>query len=135
MLAPRDTSSRERRRLDGLWSFAFDLDGSGRSAGWWRGPLPNARSMAVPSSYNDAGDRDREHEHVGDVWYQREFRSRRGWAGRGVVLRFDAATHRGTVWVGDDAASPTTRAATRPSRPTSRPSIAPGRAVPGHRLS
>ena len=45
MLAPRDTPSRERRRLDGLWSFAFDHARTGRVDGWWRGPLRDAGRM------------------------------------------------------------------------------------------
>lgn len=102
MLAPRDTPSRERRRLDGLWAFAFDHAGAGRAGAWWRGPLPGARPMAVPSSFNDLVTEAREREYVGDVWYQREFRVPAGWSGRRVVLRFDAVTHRGTVWVGDE---------------------------------
>ena len=41
------------------------------------------------------------HDHVGDVWYQRTVFIPRGWAGQRIVLRFDAATHRATVWVED----------------------------------
>jgi beta-glucuronidase len=40
-------------------------------------------------------------DHVGDVWYQRTVRVPRGYDGRRIVLRFDAATHRATVWVDD----------------------------------
>jgi beta-glucuronidase len=102
MLAPRETASRECRRLDGLWSFALDADGAGRAAEWWRGPLPGARQMPVPASYNDLVTTTAEREHVGDLWYQREIRIPAGWRGGRTVLRFDAATHRGTVWVGDE---------------------------------
>ena len=42
------------------------------------------------------------HDHVGDVWYQRTSVVPAGWVGRRVVLRFDAATHRATVWVDDE---------------------------------
>jgi beta-glucuronidase len=41
-------------------------------------------------------------DHVGDVWYQRMVRVPRSWEGRRIVLRFDAATHRATAWVGDE---------------------------------
>ena len=38
-------------------------------------------------------------DHVGWVWYQRTVRVPRGWAGERVVLRVDAATHEGVVYV------------------------------------
>ena len=57
--------------------------------------------MPVPASYNDIVPGRSLHDHVGDVWYQTTARVPRGWAGQRVVLRFDSATHRATVWVGD----------------------------------
>jgi len=56
--------------------------------------------MAVPASYNDLVDPGLR-DHVGEVWYQRTVRVPRGWAGERVVLYFESATHRATVWVGD----------------------------------
>jgi beta-glucuronidase len=103
MLRPQDTSTRETKRLDGIWSFATDAAGTGRAQGWWRRSLPDARRMPVPSSFNDVLVDAALHDHVGDVWYQRHFFVPRGWAaGQRIVLRFDAATHRATVWVGDE---------------------------------
>jgi beta-glucuronidase len=101
MLTPRDSRSRECRRLDGLWRFKFDPGSEGMTEGWWRGPLPGAGEMAVPASYNDLVTDAAEREHVGDVWYQRDVWVPAGWAGHRIVLRCDAATHHGTVWVGD----------------------------------
>ena len=99
MLRPRDTATRERKSLDGLWRFALDPDGRGRQDAWYSGPLPEAREMAVPASFNDIapdiGD------YFGDLWYQTTVRVPRGWDGRRVVLHFESATHRATVWVGD----------------------------------
>ncbi len=37
--------------------------------------------------------------YVGNVWYQREVFIPKGWAGQRIVLRFDAVTHYGKVWV------------------------------------
>jgi beta-glucuronidase len=99
MLRPQDTATRERKSLDGLWRFALDPDGRGRQDAWYSGPLPEAREMAVPASFNDIapdiGD------YFGDLWYQTTVRVPRGWDGRRVVLHFESATHRATVWVGD----------------------------------
>ena len=68
MLRPRDTQTRERKSLDGLWRFALDTDGRGRPEKWWRQPLPSARDIAVPASYNDLFTEAEVHGHVGDAW-------------------------------------------------------------------
>ncbi|GAA4603376.1 beta-glucuronidase [Actinoallomurus liliacearum] len=101
MLRPQETSSRERVGLNGLWAFALDPGDRGRAEQWWRGPLPDAVEMPVPASFNDVPATRDAHDHVGDVWYQREVRIPAGWAGRRVVLRFDAAAHRAVVWWND----------------------------------
>jgi beta-glucuronidase len=101
MLRPQDSATRERKNLSGLWQFALDPAGEGREAGWQRGPLPAAREMPVPASYNDVLADAAVRDHIGDAWYQTVVRVPRGWAGQRVVLRFDAATHRAVVWAGD----------------------------------
>ncbi|MDN3359161.1 beta-glucuronidase [Actinomadura sp. DC4] len=101
MLRPLETASRERVSLNGLWAFALDPGDRGRPEEWWRGPLPEASEMPVPSSFNDVPATRDAHDHVGDVWYQRSVRIPAGWEGRRVVLRFDAAAHRAVVWWDD----------------------------------
>jgi beta-glucuronidase len=101
MLAPRESRSRECRRLDGLWRFRFDPGTEGTTGRWWQEPLRGAREMAVPASYNDLVTDAGEREHVGDVWYQRDVQVPATWEGQRIVLRCDAATHRATVWAGD----------------------------------
>jgi beta-glucuronidase len=102
VLRPQDNGIREGKRLDGLWRFTPDAAGTGRSAQWWRGPLPGARDIPVPASFNDVFADDALHDLVGDVWYQRALFVPAGWPDRRVMLRFDAATHRATVWVDDE---------------------------------
>jgi beta-glucuronidase len=101
MLRPRQSSTRERASLDGLWRFALDPDGAGRAERWWARTLPGDREMPVPASFNDVIPTREARHHVGDVWYQRTARVPRGWDGQRIVLRVDAATHRATAWVGD----------------------------------
>ena len=101
MLRPRETSTRERRSLDGLWRFAIDGDGRGRDEGWWRRPLAGAREIPVPASYNDLFASADVRDHVGDVWYQTVARIPERWRDGRIVLRFDAATHSAVVWVGE----------------------------------
>jgi beta-glucuronidase len=99
MLAPRDTPTRERKSLDGLWRFVLDADAVGRRNGWYERPLAGAREIPVPSSYNDVFPEAEVHDHVGDAWYQTTVRVPRGWAGERIVLRFGSATHRAVMWV------------------------------------
>src|SRR5829696_892459 len=101
MLRPQDTSTRERKNLDGLWRFALADTGAGRQQSWFAGPLPGRRPMAVPASYNDLIIDPAVHDHVGSAWYQRDVWVPAGWAGRRIVLHFESATHRATVWVDD----------------------------------
>ena len=101
MLRPQDTATRERKRLDGLWRFSLDAAGQGRTARWFAGPLPDAREMPVPASFNDIVADPAVRDYFGDVWYQTTVRVPRGWDGRRIVLHFESATHRATVWVDD----------------------------------
>jgi beta-glucuronidase len=101
MLRPQDTATRERKSLTGLWRFRLDGAGEGRSAGWFRRPLEDAREMAVPASFNDIAADPAVRDYFGDVWYQTVVRVPRGWDGQRIVLHFESATHRATVWVND----------------------------------
>ena len=38
MLRPQDTSTSERKSLNGLWEFRLDPEGEGQSAGWFSRP-------------------------------------------------------------------------------------------------
>jgi beta-glucuronidase len=101
MLRPQDTATRERKSLNGLWRFALDPDGQGRAGEWFRRPLPDARDMAVPASFNDIAADPAVRDYFGDVWYQTTIRVPRGWDGQRIVLHFESVTHRATVWVED----------------------------------
>jgi beta-glucuronidase len=96
MLKPRATATRELVSLDGVWRFA--VEGT-VAAEPWHGPLDTSLEAAVPASYNDLFTDCAIRDHVGWVWYQRQVRVPRGWGDERVVLRLDAATHRGRVYV------------------------------------
>nr|WP_228561527.1 beta-glucuronidase [Catenulispora rubra] len=98
MLKPRSTATRELVNLDGLWRFAV---GGSIAADPWTGPLDTRLEAAVPASYNDLFTDSAIRDHVGWAWYQRMVRVPRGWADERVILRFDAATHHGKVYVDD----------------------------------
>jgi beta-glucuronidase len=101
MLRPQDNAVRERKNLDGLWEFTLDPGGDGRAAGWFRGPLPSSRAMAVPASFNDLAADASVRSFFCDLWYQTTVRVPRGWQDRQLSLYFESATHRATVWVND----------------------------------
>ncbi|GFJ87618.1 beta-glucuronidase [Phytohabitans rumicis] len=87
-MKPRSTATRELVNLDGLWRFSLDRD---------RWDL----EAAVPASYNDLFVDSAIRDHVGWVWYQRQVRVPRGWSGEDIILRVDAATHQGRIYVDD----------------------------------
>jgi beta-glucuronidase len=99
MLAPRETLTRERKSLDGLWRFALDPEALGGDRGWPNGLPAGAREIPVPASYNDIFPEQAVHDHVGDAWYETTVRVPARWAGERIVLRFGSATHRAVVWV------------------------------------
>jgi beta-glucuronidase len=101
MLRPQDSAARERKSLNGLWAFRLDTDGVGRDDGWFRSQLTEAREMPVPASFNDVAADPTVRNYFGDIWYQTRVRVPRGWDGQRIVLNFESATHRATVWVDD----------------------------------
>jgi beta-glucuronidase len=103
VLAPKDTETRERRSLDGLWRFMLDSGEIGRREQWWESLPATATDMPVPASYNDILPDAAVRDHVGDAWYETTFRVPWGWAGQRIVLRFGSATHRAEVWVNGEA--------------------------------
>jgi len=100
MLKPQTSSTRELVSLDGLWRFAVDK-GDGSLPCPWSSKLPGTLEAPVPASYNDLFVDSSIREHAGWVWYQRNARVPRGWAGQRVVVRVEAATHEGVVFVDD----------------------------------
>ncbi len=99
MLFPRDTETREVRDLSGIWNFRRDAKNEGRRKKWFARPLAGARPMPVPASYNDITQDAALRDHIGDVWYEREFVVPASWKGRRVVLRVGAAAHKAVVYV------------------------------------
>jgi beta-glucuronidase len=101
MLKPQASETRELVNLDGLYRFKVDFDRTGHREEWFKAPLETPLEMGVPASYNDVFPDKAIRDHVGYVWYQREVRVPRGWAGERIHLRLDSATHEGMVWVDD----------------------------------
>lgn len=103
MLKVIENAYRSYHKLDGLWHFRPDYKGEGQSAQWfkdnWERTNQPYMQMAVPGSYNDQGADLKLREHVGDVWYQQEVLTPKCAKDERVMLRFEAVTHYGDVYV------------------------------------
>jgi beta-glucuronidase len=99
MLFPQESETRQVKDLSGLWRFKPDLKNVGIAEGWEQAPLAGAGWMPVPASYNDliqeAGLRD----HVGLVWYERDFWAPAEWQGKQVRIRVGSAAHEAVLYV------------------------------------
>ena len=89
------------KNLDGLCDFAAAQGTQGYDERWFAQKLPHAITMPVPASYNDVACDKALKNHVGDVWYQRSCFIPPYFAGKRIILRCNAVTHRGTVFVND----------------------------------
>lgn len=99
MLYPVENKVREVKNLNGIWNFKIDTDNVGLEQKWYENPLEDVIPMAVPASYNDLFTDAKSKEHVGYVWYEREFIIPDSWKDKRVVLRFGSATHHAHVYV------------------------------------
>ncbi len=98
MLYPIFTNSRSILDLNGIWNFKLD-SGNGFTEKWYEHQLTNTMCMAVPASYNDLGTTKDLHDHIGWVWYERNFTVPDILFSQRIVLRFGSATHKAKVYV------------------------------------
>ncbi|WP_078549567.1 beta-glucuronidase [Litchfieldia alkalitelluris] len=98
MLYPITTETRGQIDLNGIWDFKVD-QGEGLEAKWFEKPLENTMTMAVPSSYNDLLIARELRNHIGWVWYEKEFFVPRYMLEERLVLRFGSATHLAKVYI------------------------------------
>lgn len=98
MLYPRTTVSRRVVRLGGMWKFKFDPTDIGVEENWKDG-LREADLIPVPASFSDFFTDKDSREYTGSFWYQTDAFIPGEWQGNEIYLRFEAATHRATVYV------------------------------------
>jgi len=98
LLYPIVTESRSIIDLNGIWNFKLD-SGHGFQEAWYNDRLTDPISMSVPSSFNDTGVTADIRNHVGWVWYEREFTVPSLLLSERMVLRFGSATHKAKVYV------------------------------------
>ncbi|MBD1382969.1 beta-glucuronidase [Metabacillus arenae] len=98
MLYPITTETRSIIDLNGIWQFKLDK-GKGLQEKWYETGLKDTINIAVPSSYNDIGVTSDIRNHVGLVWYEREFVVPELLSKERIVLRFGSATHKAKVFI------------------------------------
>ena len=98
MLYPMQTTSRQLMDLCGIWDFKLD-HGTGFEEKWYERKLEDAVPMAVPSAFNDLYEGNEYKDHVGYVFYQKEFYVPAVLQGQRIVLRFGSATHFARVFL------------------------------------
>jgi len=100
MLYPVENEIRQVKELDGIWRFRREeWLGQGVDEEWYMTPLRDTVEMPVPSSYNDITTDKELRDHVGRVWYERDFFIPVDWREKRMVLRFGSVTHHGVVYV------------------------------------
>jgi beta-glucuronidase len=103
MLYPHPSSTREHIDLGGTWDFRPDAEDAGLAAQWAARPLPAARPMPVPASYDAIDPHLR--DFIGPVWYQLAVTVPPNWQGQDIELRFGAVAHAARVfWDGTEIA-------------------------------
>ncbi len=98
MLYPIITESRQLIDLNGIWKFKLDK-GYGLSEELSKSPLKDTMEMAVPASYNDLVESQEVRDHVGWVWYERNFIVPKTLLNERIVLRFGSVTHEAKVYL------------------------------------
>jgi beta-glucuronidase len=99
MLYPRETQTREVKDLSGIWNFKPDFDNTGLKNNWQDSGLKNPILMSVPASFNDMTQDMKLRDHIGLVWYERDFFVPETWMEKHISLRVGSASHRAIVWI------------------------------------
>ncbi len=99
MLYPQDSETRQTIPLDGVWRFQADAPNVDRNSAFAAAPLPKPQPMPVPSSFNEISQDAALRDHVGWVWYERDFFAAPDWQSKQLRLRVGAANHKAVVYV------------------------------------
>ena len=85
---------RQTMSLDGEWKFQLDED----STGWktWFNGLPDARTVAVPHTWNVEDGLER---YFNTAWYQKDINIPADWKGKQVRLRFEAVNRNSVIYL------------------------------------
>ena len=87
MLYPIENEIRQVKVLNGIWKFRKENRlGQGVDEKWYENPLKDTIEMPVPASYNDITTDKSLCDHIGWVWYEREFSVPIDWVDKLTLL-------------------------------------------------
>ncbi|GAA4466373.1 beta-glucuronidase [Nibrella saemangeumensis] len=95
-LYPQQNDLRNTLSLSGIWQFKKDSLAVGEKEGWQNG-LTEARSIAVPGSWNEQFTDSR--DYLGVVWYQKETYVPSAWRGQRIFIRVGSANYAAKLWI------------------------------------
>jgi beta-glucuronidase len=105
-LYPRESETREVKKLDGVWNFRIIPMGDDQNIGftqkWFSQPLQltgNVIPMPVPSSFNDITQSREIRDYAGWVWYDLSFFVPNSWQQKSVTLRFGSVHYESIVYL------------------------------------
>lgn len=108
MARPQRNLFRDFIDLSGLWRFRADPAGEGEAAGWARAPGGEAQGgemeLAAPGSWNEQLAEAGYMNYVGAAWLYKSVFVPPSFAGRRLILRFEAAGLTAKVFVNGEAA-------------------------------
>lgn len=87
--------------MDGVWNFALAQSVNIDTEKAWERTIPPTLQVPVPASYNDIFVDSNIRNHVGWAYNQRRFNVPPSWTQHRYFWRFDAATHKGRVYIND----------------------------------
>jgi beta-glucuronidase len=96
-LPAQNNACRSFTSLDGLWKFRIER--AGDDASGWPSGFPATRLVAVPASFNEQFTDYETFNHMGVVWYEREFEVTADWLTRPVSFRFAAVNYAAEVFL------------------------------------
>ena len=95
-LYPQQNDLRNTLNLSGIWQFKKDSLEAGENANWQNG-LKEARSIAVPGSWNEQFTDSR--DYLGMVWYEKETYIPSDWKGERIFIRIGSANFAAKLWI------------------------------------
>ena len=99
MLYPKESEKREVKDLSGIWKFKVDKENKGLEEKWYKNSLNDYILMPVPSSYNDITQETSIRDHIGYVWYEKEFFIPLSWKDKRIFVRVGSASHYAILWI------------------------------------
>jgi len=99
MLFPQENIIREIKDLSGIWKFKIDKKNEGLKMKWFKKPMEDFIFMPVPASYNEITQDIEIRDHIGNVWYEKEFFIPNSWKNSNIILRIDGAANNSIIFI------------------------------------